>query len=63
MPESSSFEYAVIRVVPYVERQEFVNVGIILFCRTRNYLDTMIESELSRLKSLSPDSNIEMIKE
>jgi len=61
--ESTSFDYVVIRVVPHVERQEFVNVGVILFCRTLNYLDTMMDSELSRLKSLSPDSNVEMIRE
>ena len=38
MPEPSAFDYAVIRVVPHVEREEFVNVGVILFCSNRRFL-------------------------
>ena len=34
MPEQHSFEYAVIRVVPKVEREEFMNVGVILYCQS-----------------------------
>jgi hypothetical protein len=34
MPTLSSFDYAIVRVVPHVEREEFINVGVILFCRT-----------------------------
>jgi hypothetical protein len=63
MPESTSFEYAVIRVVPYVERQEFVNVGIILFCKTLGFLEAMIDFELKRLTSFSPKSDLKMIRD
>ena len=38
MPEPCSYDYAVIRVVPDVTRQEFVNAGVILFCRARRFL-------------------------
>lgn len=62
MPESTSFEYAVIRVVPYVERQEFVNVGIVLFCKTLDFLEAMIDFELRRLMSFSPKSDLKMIR-
>ena len=35
---SEPFQYAVLRLVPRVEREEFVNVGVIVFCRTRQFL-------------------------
>ena len=38
MPVLTSFDYAIVRVVPRVERAEFVNAGAIVFCRTRRYL-------------------------
>ena len=44
MPARDAFEYAVVRVVPQVEREEFVNAGIILFCRARDYLAARISS-------------------
>ena len=40
MPEKYLFEYAVIRIVPRVEREEFLNVGIVLYCRDLKYLQT-----------------------
>lgn len=39
MPEKHLFEYAVIRAVPRVEREEFLNVGVILFCSAKRFLD------------------------
>jgi len=62
VPDRNSFDYAVIRVVPHVERQEFINVGVIIFCRKLDYLDAIIDFELNRLKSFSPNSDLEMIK-
>lgn len=38
MPEKHLYEYAVIRVLPVLEREEFVNVGIILFCKKANFI-------------------------
>ena len=43
MPAESSYEYAVIRVVPRVESGEFVNVGVILICRQRRFLRARVE--------------------
>lgn len=54
MPGPSSFDYAVVRVVPRVERGEFINVGIILICRTRRYLAAQIEFDEARLLALFP---------
>jgi Protein of unknown function (DUF3037) len=49
------FQYAVIRVVPRVERGEFVNVGVILFCRTRGFLEIRIELDDARLRAFGTE--------
>jgi len=58
MPAPSSFDYAIVRVVPHVEREEFVNVGVILFCRTLRFLGTRIELDAERLAALSTHVDI-----
>ncbi len=63
MPERSAFNYAVIRVVPHVEREEFVNVGVVLFCKTRRFLDARIRLDHTRLAAISPELDVEMIAE
>lgn len=55
MPDLRSFDYATVRVVPRVERDEFVNAGIILFCRTSGYLDARIKVDGERIRQLAPD--------
>lgn len=54
MPARSSFDYALVRVVPRVERGEFVNAGAIVFCRTRRFLGARIELDQARLLALAP---------
>lgn len=53
MPEKHLFEYAVIRVVPRVERQEFLNVGVILFCPAQGFLKTLYNIKEERLYAFS----------
>ena len=53
----SSFEYAVIRVVPHVERGEFINVGIVLYCRARSFLDAQTSLDEARLRALAPGAD------
>src|SRR4051794_7409668 len=53
-----SFDYAIIRIVPRVERGEFVNTGVILFSRTGRYLEARIELDHRRLAALAPDIDI-----
>lgn len=60
---SHTFDYALIRVVPSIERGEFVNVGAILFCRTRPYLDARIELDLERVRALWPAVDLEEVQE
>lgn len=55
MPMQNSFDYAVVRVVPDVERGEFINAGIILFSRTSRYLAARIALDRQRLAALAPD--------
>ncbi len=62
MPEPTSFNYAIIRVVPHEERGEFVNVGVILFCRPTGFLDARIAFDPQRVKALDPDIDIEMVR-
>ncbi|MGE5333601.1 MAG: DUF3037 domain-containing protein [Nitrososphaerota archaeon] len=59
----SSFEYAVIRVVPRVERGEFINAGIVLYCRARSFLDTQIALDEARLRALAPTADVAEIRE
>lgn len=54
MPAQKSFDYAVVRVVPRVEREEFINAGVILFCRTARFLGARVQLDLSRLAALAP---------
>jgi hypothetical protein len=54
-PSRDSFEYALIRVVPRVERGECINAGVVLFCRPRRFLDARTEYDEVRLRALAPD--------
>jgi Protein of unknown function (DUF3037) len=49
-----AFSYAVVRVVPRVEREEFVNVGVIVFCAERRWLGCKLTTDSSRLRALAP---------
>lgn len=49
MPEKHLFEYAVIRVVPCVEREEFINVGVVLYCPAQGFLQTIFTLNEARL--------------
>jgi len=54
MQDKQLFEYAVIRVVPRVEREEFLNVGIILYCRSKKFLACSYRLDQSKLQVLCP---------
>lgn len=57
------FEYAVIRVLPKVEREEFVNVGIILFSKRAKYIRMMYQLNEPRLSLFSTELDIELLEE
>jgi hypothetical protein len=62
VPARSSFDYAVIRVVPRVEREEFINVGVVLFCLQADFLGALIELDEERLLALSPGADLPAIR-
>ena len=57
------YEYAVIRVVPRVEREEFINVGIILFSKRKKFLRAKYMLHEAKLKMLFPEIDIGVIRE
>jgi hypothetical protein len=59
----STFDYAVLRVVPRVEREEFINAGVILYCRARDFLAARSELDLERLKALAPEIDVPLVQE
>lgn len=62
MQERCTYDYAIIRVVPKVEREEFINVGVIVSCPTRKFLEARIELNESRLLALDPTLDVGFIR-
>jgi hypothetical protein len=62
MPAPSSFDYAIVRVVPRVDRGEFINAGVVLFCRTRRFLGARIVLDERRLLALAPRADLDEIR-
>lgn len=56
------YNYAVVRVVPRVEREEFVNVGVILFARELRFLGARIELDPARVRALAPEADVALIE-
>ncbi len=63
MPENHLFEYAVIRVVPKVEREEFLNVGVILYCPKQKFLQTLFNLDVDRLQIFSTHLDLGEVEE
>ena len=57
MSAVASFDYALLRVVPRVERQEFINAGVVVFCLEKRYLAARIRLDAARLHALWPDAD------
>ena len=58
----SPFQYAIVRVVPRVERGECVNAGVVLFCRPRRYLAARVALDVARLRALAPDIDLDGVR-
>lgn len=54
MHTHNSFDYAIIRVVPFVEREEFFNAGVILFCPQQRFLNARVHLDPVKLQALAP---------
>ncbi|WP_366184107.1 DUF3037 domain-containing protein [Flavobacterium ovatum] len=62
MQEKNLYEYAVIRVVPRVEREEFLNVGIILFCKKAKFIKVLHKVPVEKILSLSAEADVDQIQ-
>ncbi|AXC14272.1 hypothetical protein ACPOL_5012 [Acidisarcina polymorpha] len=62
MPARNSFDYAVLRVVPRVERGEFINAGVVAFCLEQRFLEARIVIDEARLLALWPDIDLDAVR-
>jgi Protein of unknown function (DUF3037) len=59
---SRPFEYAVLRVVPRVERGEFINAGVVLYCQADGFLGARVHLDADRLMALDPGVDLEAVQ-
>ena len=62
MQQKHQYEYAIVRVVPIVEREEFVNAGVILFCKKEKFIQMKFHLCKDKIRSLMPDADLEEIR-
>src|SRR5271165_6767810 len=62
MRARASFDYALLRVVPRVERQEFINAGVVVYCPEKRYLAARIHLDRARLLALWPDVDVALVE-
>ena len=56
------YEYAIIRVVPDIVREEFLNVGVVVYCDGRAYLAGAAAVDEARIRALSPAADLELLR-
>jgi Protein of unknown function (DUF3037) len=61
MPADEAFAYALLRVVPQLQRGEAVNAGVVLYCRRHNFLEIRAQVPHERLRALAPDIDLEAV--
>ncbi len=62
MPALSSFDYALLRVVPRVEREEFLNAGVILLCHEHAFLSARVHLRAERFCTIWPELNLNLVR-
>ncbi|HWV86066.1 MAG TPA: DUF3037 domain-containing protein [Capillimicrobium sp.] len=62
MPARSPFAYAIVRVVPRVERGERFNAGVVVYCRQRQFLAARTRLDEARLRALAPDADADQVR-
>lgn len=56
------FEYALVRVVPRIERGELINAGVLVYCRAKAYVGVRVHLDESRLRCLDPDVDVAAVR-
>jgi len=59
----TSFDYAVVRVVPRVEREEFLNAGVLLYCAQADWLGARVALDRERARAMWPDLDLDLVEE
>ena len=59
---ATTFDYAILRVVPRVDREEFINAGVVVFCLEKRYLEARILLNIDRLKALWPEVDVDLVR-
>jgi hypothetical protein len=59
--EMEIYEYAIIRLVPKVEREEFINIGVVIFCKRKNYLAMKYSLDRKRLHAFTNQVNLQEV--
>ena len=62
MPKPHTYDYAIVRVVPRVDRGEFVNAGVILSCAAAGFLRAFVELDEDRVRALDPSADLDAIR-
>ena len=62
MPTRCSYDYAILRVVPRVDREEFINAGVVLHCFERGFLAAACDLNIARLAAFAPDVDTEVVR-
>lgn len=62
MPPRHIYEYAIVRVVPVVEREEFINTGVIVFCKKGKFIRMKFHLQKDKILTLNPEADIEEIQ-
>jgi hypothetical protein len=62
MKARAGFQYVVLRCVPRVDREEFVNVGVVLYCQQADFLEARCFVDADRLTALAPDVDVDAVR-
>jgi hypothetical protein len=63
MHDCHLYEYGVIRIVPRVEREEFINAGVIVFCKRQRFIQCLYELNAPKIQALDPKVNLALIEQ
>jgi hypothetical protein len=63
VPAPSSFDYAILRVVPRVEREEFLNVGVVVYCLQQDFLAARTALDVNRVRAFAPEIDITTVEQ
>lgn len=61
-PDRLLYEYAVVRYVPHIHREEFINIGLLMLCKRQRWISARIELDSSRIEAFDPGVNIRVLE-